>query len=61
MNIKTLQRSARKKGLTIKEGYDPEFKERVYTVYDSNGAEVAQANDKRYLAMYIEQGAALWH
>ncbi len=55
MNIKTLQRAARRDGYNIKERYDPEFKETEYIVTDPTGREIAVSNDKGYLCRYLAQ------
>lgn len=55
MNIKTLQRAARRDGYTITERYDPELKEMQYVVTDRTGREIAVSNDKGYLCRYLAQ------
>lgn len=57
MNIKTLQRSAKRMGLIILEEYDTEFRETVYRVLDRGGRQIAESNDKRYLALFLDQRA----
>lgn len=53
MNIKTLQREAKRQGYTIKREYDPEFAEMLYTVTDRTGRTIAQSNDEGYLKRYL--------
>ena len=55
MNIKTLQRAARRDGYTISQRYDPEFKETQYVVTDRTGREIAVSNDKGYLCKYLQR------
>lgn len=55
MNIKTLQRAARRDGYTITEEYDPEDGTREYVVRDRTGREIAVSNDKGYLCKYLSQ------
>ena len=55
MNIKTLQREAKRRGYTIKREFDPEFEEMLYTVTDSTGRTIAQSNDEGYLKKYLFQ------
>ena len=59
MNIKTLQRSAKRKGMNIKKEYDEELKEVVFTLFDSDKNEIVQTNSKKYLYAYLEEGAAV--
>ncbi len=53
VNIKTLQREAKRQGYTILREYDPEFKEMTYTVIDATGREIAQSNNEDYLKKYL--------
>lgn len=55
MNIKTLQRAAKREGYTITQEYDPEFRETQYIVTDRTGKEIAVSNDKGYLCRYLAQ------
>ena len=59
MNIKTLQRSAKRKGMNIKQEYDEELEEVVFTLFDSDENEIVQTNSKKYLYAYLEEGAAV--
>ena len=51
MNIKTLERAARRQGKKITQEYDREFKETVYTVTDKESGREVHTNSKKYLAM----------
>lgn len=53
MNIKTIERMARRQGLTIRTEYDPEFQETVYTI-ERDGKPIGQANDNRLLYRYLQ-------
>lgn len=53
MNIKTLERAARRQGKKITQEYDREFKETVYTVTDKESGREVHTNSKKYLAMYL--------
>lgn len=59
MNIKTLQRKAKKQGLSVKQEYDETLEETVYTVTDEDGIEIAQTNSKKYLIDYLLERAAV--
>lgn len=55
MNIKTLERAAKRQGLTVKAEYSPETQETVYVLRDKNGRYRGESNDKRLLCRYLQE------
>ena len=53
MNIKTLQRAAKRQGFKLTEEYNREFKEKEYTLTDIETGREIWTNDKKYLAAYL--------
>jgi len=56
MNIKTIERAAKRQGLTVVTEYDPEGKETYYVLRDKNGRYIGESNDKRLLYAYLLEG-----
>ena len=52
MNIKTIQREARRQGLRLYMERDPETKEIIYILQDEDGEEI-ETNNKKYLYGYL--------
>ena len=59
MNIKTLQREAKRQGLKITQERDEEFKETIYILTDLKTGKEIQSNSKKYLASYLAGQLAL--
>ena len=53
MNIKTLESSAKRQGLTVKAEYAPETEETVYVLRDKEGRYIGESNDKRLMLSYL--------
>lgn len=53
MNIKTLERAAKRQGLSVKTEYDPEAQETLYVLRDKDGRYMGESNDKRLLYGYL--------
>lgn len=53
MNIKTLQREAKRQGFKITQEYNKEFKETEYTLTEIATGREIWTNSKKYLAMYL--------
>lgn len=55
MNIKTLERAAKRQGLTVETEYDPELEETLYVLRDKNGNYIGESNNKRLLCSYLQE------
>jgi len=55
MNIKTLERAARRAGYIFSQEYDEETKETVYVLEDKENGETIVTNDKKNLAAFLDE------
>lgn len=55
MNIKTLERAARRAGYIFSQEYDEENKELVYILENTEDGKTIVTNDKKNLAAFLDE------